>query len=129
MIGGCHPSDQPRLAAFERDRTQYEQLLTMARQDSQLERIADIADTWHRDQEGINHHAPERGLISAERWAEYRRLFHALDLERGVWTAVGLLNGGPKPLIWGRWATKAWESGRASSRGVADAIRGSLLTM
>jgi hypothetical protein len=89
MIGGCHPSDESLIAAFERDRTEFERLLTMVRQDSQLE---SIHDTWYRDQEGNNHNAPERGLLSAERWAEYRRLIHALDLEGGVSQVVGVLH-------------------------------------
>ena len=75
------PTDRQVIAGFERHRADYEQLLALALQDRHLDRVD---RTWYRSQAGDDYKSPRAGLLSEQRWRQYRRLFDLLQLDAGV---------------------------------------------
>ena len=80
LAGGCgrssHPSDAVLLQRFNQNEADFERLLTMLREDRQLQRVD---DNWTRPSD------PNSIGVSPERIAEYRRLFAKLGIPRGFY--------------------------------------------
>ena len=85
---GCHPTDRQVIAGFERHRADYEQLLALAVRDGHLLRVD---RDWYGTQDGDYYWSPQAGLLSEERWGQYRRLFDVLQLEAGVLITDGTI--------------------------------------
>lgn len=83
---GCHPTDRHVIAGFERHRAEYEQIVALAEQDRHLETIN---RTWYRTLAGDYYESPQAGLLSEQRWSQYRRLFDVLQLDEGISIADG----------------------------------------
>jgi len=83
---GCHPADRHVIAGFERHRAEYEQLVVLAEQDRHLETVN---RTWYRTQAGDYYESPHAGLLSEQRWSQYRGLFDVLQLDEGISIADG----------------------------------------
>ncbi|MEI8292494.1 MAG: hypothetical protein WCG66_00740 [bacterium] len=77
FIGGCgesdHPKDNTLIINFRRNEVDFEHLLTMLRQDKELERVD---DTWTKPED------PATIGVTKERISSYRAIFSKLGIPR-----------------------------------------------
>jgi hypothetical protein len=76
-----HPPDASIQAQFSRHRSEFESVVQLAKDDSNLWRIT---PTWFRTNYDGNHYAPSDGSLSKDRWNQYRTLFTRLGLDDGI---------------------------------------------
>lgn len=89
LIGqGCllgdrpHPSDDKLVANFEANEAEFNRLIEMCKEDSNMTRIADDF-LWRVDHAGWPRAESDWG-ITRERWNEYKKLFKKVGLDNGL---------------------------------------------
>lgn len=103
LFDKTHTSDEILLKTFRENRADFELLARMAKQNSNMVRIADNF-TWTKDSAAFPRPESELGITN-ERWEEYKRLFRKLGLTNGILnyqpdkiyftaSSQGLLTGG-----------------------------------
>ena len=80
VFAGCgHPSEVRLRRSFGDHEAEYTRLLTMAREDRELTRIAPTFTVAHGSGPSMDGHG-----ITRERWNEYRRLFKVVGAKDGL---------------------------------------------